>query len=840
MTGTTIDLRRDEQVQHDLFIVYAERDSDWVHGFLVPELGLDPASVVTPRDFRAGTVLVEEFEQAVESARFTVLVLSPAFQAGPWSQFTELLASHETVRQRSERLVPLLLQPYELPLHLDFRVRLDCTERSRWEPEVARLRALLRRGASAPERLTCPYPGLMAFDSNQANLFFGRRREVDEICRRLPQQSLLVMVGPSGSGKSSLVCAGILSRLTGSDGGPWLVHTLRPDSRSLGSFLDALGATADGASEDVLRDGVAALLRTSPGAQRLLVVVDQAEGIFVLPTRDEQLRFLAVLDRLRHVDGCVVLATLRADFYAELMTSVLWPLSPGDRVEVAPLRGDALREAIVQPAAELGVHLEPVLLERLLRDAGEEPAALPLVQETMVLLWERRSRRLLTVSSYEELGGDGRSGLAAALSTRADAALAALSPAQQEIARRVFVRLVQLGEGRSDTRRRQPLSALRVPGDDPRLFDSTLRHLTERRLITVSGAGEDEPSADLGHEAMIDHWTTLRHWIDVSRQTELARRRIERDGEEWRRNRRDTGELYRRRRLADALEQARVPGVELSDNARRFLSAGRRRRLMGRLGLGAVAAAALTGVVLLAKEPVSEALLRRQAEALSPTARLAAGPAIVGSPGSRETFPSLAVDLHEVTNGQYRLCVRARRCTEPQEPIDNARYAHGDRRAPVAFVTAYDAAEYCRWLGRRLPTADEWERAARGTDGRPFPWGKTPPGASQVNAVVGASEPRGLVPVGLPESQRGRSLDRVEHLIGNVAEWTATSVSDDGEHVVAKGTWDGAERVAALGVMGGGWEEDVADASTVVASVPFDADEQTGFRCLTTVERSSS
>jgi len=108
--------------------------------------------------------------------------------------------------------------------------------------------------------------------------------------------------------------------------------------------------------------------------------------------------------------------------------SVLWPVSRGERVEIAPLRGAALREAIIRPAADAGVHLEPVLLERLLHDAGGEPGALSLVQETMVLLWERRTRRLLTVSAYEELGGQGRSGLAAALATRADAALAALSP----------------------------------------------------------------------------------------------------------------------------------------------------------------------------------------------------------------------------------------------------------------------------------------------------------------------------------------------------------------------------------------------------------------------------
>jgi len=239
----------------------------------------------------------------------------------------------------------------------------------------------------------------MAFDSRQADLFFGRQRDVDDICRRLPQQNLLVMVGPSGSGKSSLVCAGVLPRLTATTDS-WLVRSMRPDSSSLRSFLSALGADGPVPARDQLRDVVEVLLSTTPGAQRLLVFVDQAEAIFLLPSREEQVRFLAVLDGLRRVERCVVLLTLRADFYGELMTSALWPLGPGEQIEVAPLRGEALRAAITEPARTLGVHLEPLLLERLLRDAGDEPAALPLVQEGKVLLWERRSRRLLTVSSY--------------------------------------------------------------------------------------------------------------------------------------------------------------------------------------------------------------------------------------------------------------------------------------------------------------------------------------------------------------------------------------------------------------------------------------------------------
>src|SRR5690349_12982729 len=498
------------QTRPELFVAYAESDTGWVHGFLLPELGLDSRSVLTPQDFRPGAALVEELDRAVETARLTVLVLSRAFATSHWSAFAELLATHDTLRRNAARLVPVLLEAYELPLHLDFRVRLDFTARSRWEAEAARLRQLLERGPPPAERLPCPYPGLLAFGPEEAGLFFGRDRESDDISRRLGQHSFLLVVGPSGSGKSSLVSAGVVPRLMASDSARWLVHTLRPDAKDLRWLTGTFGDR----SPDGLRESVDTLLRAAPGAERLVCFLDQAEAIFLLPSKEDRTRLLALLDRLRRVDRCAVLLAMRADFYDKLMTSVLWPIAPGERVEIAPLRSTALREAITRPAAAVGVHLESALVERLMHDAGEEPGALSLLQETMVLLWERRTRRLLTVSAYEDLGGPDRNGLTAALATRADASLAVLTPAQQTIARRIFLRLVQLGEGRQDTRRPQVVSALRAPGDDPALFDATLRHLTDRRLVTVSGTGGEEPVVDLGHEAMIGHWPTLSDWID--------------------------------------------------------------------------------------------------------------------------------------------------------------------------------------------------------------------------------------------------------------------------------------------------------------------------------------
>ena len=214
-------------------------------------------------------------------------------------------------------------------------------------------------------------------------------------------------------------------------------------------------------------------------------------------------------------------------------------------------------------------------------------------------------------------------------------------------------------------------------------------------------------------------------------------------------------------------------------------------------------------------------------------------PAIVGN-GKKVTFPALLADKHEVTNQQYRYCVQAQQCAAPDEPAGDAHFADGDRALPVVYVTAYDAAQFCSWIGRRLPTEPEWERMARGTDGAPYPWGNTSPRPGQVNAAVGDHQPNALVPADSAAFGSGDSKEGVEQLIGNAREWTATRVranthSRTGRPLVMQGTWNGHDRVLALGIVGHGYED---NAATVQDSLepydPLTADSQTGFRCVTT------
>ncbi|HEU5102258.1 MAG TPA: hypothetical protein VFU22_24715, partial [Roseiflexaceae bacterium] len=386
-------------------------------------------------------------------------------------------------------------------------------------------------GASGDQNIPCPYPGVRAFTTSDSPYFFGREKEIKNLLLRLRLQRFLFVIGPSGSGKSSLVRAGLIVELDRTQAGLYQVLEMRPGATPLRALEQALGASfAQRQSYDA---AVKALLAAAPPTQRILLIVDQFEEIFTQASAGDQEAFIAAIKALSQLDFCAVIVVMRADFYADLMVSSAWPLTLGQRIEVVPLAGAALRLAIEQPAIAVGVRIQPALLERLLADAAREPGVLPLVQETMRLLWEQMEDRGLTLQAYERLGGAEQSGLSAALGLMADAALEQLDNGRQKIARRILLRLVQFGEGRANTRRQQPIAKLRAADDDQTQFDATLQHLTTSRLLTLSGdALNDTRRIDIAHEALL-HWSTFRIWIAERGAAEQTRRQLEAKVEEW-------------------------------------------------------------------------------------------------------------------------------------------------------------------------------------------------------------------------------------------------------------------------------------------------------------------
>lgn len=406
----------------------------------------------------------------------------------------------------------------------------------------------------------CPYPGMVPFAARDADHFYGRADQIERMIQLLRHQRFMMVIGPSGSGKSSLVHAGLLPALTQSRAfAPyhWLIRTMRPGAHPTLALAELFGNGDTGVEfgPGTIDD----LLAAHPPAERLLLLVDQFEETFTQADRAEQARFIAALQAFRIPDNCALILTLRADFYPDLMTSYLWPVDASQRVEVAPLRGEALREAIVRPAADVGVRIENGLVDRLLADAADEPGALPLLQETMSLLWDGKTGRTLSLDAYERLSrvsGDGAvtGGLAVAIALKADATMAKLDLDQQVIARRIFLRLIQFGEGRADTRRQQPVASLHATNDPAGAFDHTLEHLTRNRLLTRSGGKDGHPPAvDISHESLISSWSRVQDWVDERREAEQIRRRLETKASEWVRLGQGAGGL---------LDEAELPEAE--------------------------------------------------------------------------------------------------------------------------------------------------------------------------------------------------------------------------------------------------------------------------------------
>ncbi|MDQ2809423.1 MAG: TIR domain-containing protein [Chloroflexota bacterium] len=537
---------------YDLFVSYADADTAWVQGYLLPALGLPDARVMLHDKFALGDSEVHGFEDAVQQSRYTLIILSPAYQQDRWAAFSENLAFHSGLDATGPRLIALKLEPCRLPPHLDMSTLLDCTEAGKQDAEIARLRRQLSLPEPPPEQLKCPYPGMLPFTADQFGAFFGRSEEIRQLRGRLHDGQFVVVVGPSGAGKSSLIHAGLLPHLDDVPAywppGTWLVRTLRPGSHPIRGLAETLNGGLD-----QLPATVSALLAAHPPATRLLLVVDQAEEIFTLNGHDRQLRFQSLLRALREDARCALILTVRADFYADLASGPLGPLDSGVRLLLAPPQGQELCAAIQEPARALNVFVEDDLAQRLLADAGHEPGALPLLQETLRLLWDQRKRRLLLLDSYQQLDSGG-GGLAVALAQRADNKWDQLVAAQQTIARRILMRLVQFGEGRADTRRRQVVGDLRAQADDPAVFAGTLDKLTALRLVTVDEAGQggDQTVVDIAHEALIAGWPRLKGWLGTNREDEQTRRRLEDKAAEWVRLGRGDGGLLDRSELPEA------------------------------------------------------------------------------------------------------------------------------------------------------------------------------------------------------------------------------------------------------------------------------------------------
>jgi WD40 repeat protein/class 3 adenylate cyclase len=438
--------------------------------------------------------------------------------------------------------------------------------------------------AASLEKVTNPYKGLRPFEEGDAADFFGREELTRLLVERLGETRFLAVIGPSGSGKSSVVRAGLIPALRrgglpGSEG--WPIVEMLPGPHPLeeleAAFLRVAVNPPGSLMEQLGRDSrglIRAVKRVLPaGRSELVLLIDQFEEVFTLVEDEaDRAHFLEVLEaaatepqaRLR------VVITLRADFYdrpllyrgfAELLRS---------RVEVVvPLSPEELERTISEPARRVDVRLEQGLVAHMLSDVANEPGGLPLLEYALTELFDRREGNVLTVEGYRAIGG-----VSGALGRRAEELHAGLDEAGREAARQLVLRLVALGEGTEDTRRPVPRSEIASLEVDQQAMAAVLDAFGASRLLSFDrDSRSGAPTVEVAHEALLTAWGRLRGWIDEAREDVRTERRLGVAAAEWDEAGRDPSFLATGSRLEQFQAWRQSGRISTTPDERDFLDA---------------------------------------------------------------------------------------------------------------------------------------------------------------------------------------------------------------------------------------------------------------------------
>jgi WD40 repeat protein/DNA-binding SARP family transcriptional activator len=534
-------------------------------------------------------------------------------------------------------------------------------------------------GGDGAQPVMCPFKGLVPFEAADAPYFFGRERLVAELVARLVGAPLLGVVGPSGSGKSSAVRAGLLPALAsgvlpGSQ--DWPQRVIRPGEHPMRQLDRAL-------------DGI--------GGDRFVLAVDQLEEVFTA-CRDESERvaFFAELVGAAGDDpgGTVVLA-VRADFYGRCAAyPAISRALAANHVLVGPMGNDELQRAIVCPAQRVGLTVEDDLVDAIVDDLEAAPGALPLLSTALLELWQHRDGRRLQLVSYERTGG-----VRGAVARLAEDAFGDLDERRQSLARRVLLQLVAVDDEGTVERRRRRLAELVANDDVKDLVDV----LADRRLVTVS-----EGTVELAHEAVLREWPRLRDWVEADRDDLKIHRNLSVAEHEWTRLDRDESALYRGAQLAEAQDWAARGDPGPTPAERAFITASearerrerrsQRRRLVAAISALTIGVAAIAATALIALNQRGDAVRQRDI-AVSRDLATESGKALDVDP---ELAVRLALWAHDTSP-----------TAEADEALRNATLAF--RQIGVMRADSLDAntAAY-RPDGRRVVTG--------GTDGRVLVW----------------------------------------------------------------------------------------------------------------------
>ena len=464
----------------------------------------------------------------------------------------------------------------------------DPTARPSMEAFVAQVvGALVAEDIRDEPPMANPYKGLDAFDEQDADEFFGRTAVVDAMVTRLGAGGLplVLVVGGSGTGKSSTVRAGLLPRLR--DGAVpgsqhWFVATMVPGTVPFRALADALRhvAVVDPAPLTAAMAAgelglVELLRRVLPPGGELLLVVDQFEELFTLAGDHDRKRFLDELTVAVAERGVRVVATLRADFYDRpLASSGFGALVSDATVTLPPMSAEELEATIVEPVRRVGGSVEPTLVGELIAAVLDEPAALPSLQFTLFELADQQPDRRLTAAAYHHLGG-----LSGAIAARAEALHGTLPELERDLLRSLFEQLCVVGADGEPTRRRAPREELAALGPSD-VVERVIDRWVAARLLSVDHHPQSRvPTVEVAHEAVLRSWPRLQRWIDEDRAKLRVRGELRSAAAGWLELDRDPGALYRGVRLDAALDAV---GQRRAARGRAGVPRGQRRTARGR------------------------------------------------------------------------------------------------------------------------------------------------------------------------------------------------------------------------------------------------------------------
>ncbi|WPD24270.1 MAG: trypsin-like peptidase domain-containing protein [Candidatus Electrothrix scaldis] len=455
-----------------------------------------------------------------------------------------------------------------------------------------------------------PYRGLEAFREKDAALYFGREQTIARLRQVVAEQPFAAVIGASGSGKSSVVFAGLIPALR--HNGDWLFAHCRPKNQPLYELAACLipllydDPILRSEKIDELRGklhagsvGLTGIIRQiceQNKGRYFLLIIDQFEELFTLnPDKELIHQYIDLLLECLNTEHFTVLFTMRADFFAAAVShpALARALDSYAPIILPQLDEQGLREAVEQPANSLNVRFESGLTDLIIRDVGQEPGSLPLLEFCLTQLWERQGFREINHDAYKAIGG-----VQQALANHADAVYAEFTAQEREQLRHIFLRLVRPGQGTEDTRQVASLEQIRA--EDRAL----VTRLADKRLL-VTGRDEErgEETVEVVHEALIRRWQTLRQWVDEEREFLVWQEKLRVLLGQWEESEKDDGALLRGLPLDQALRWRETHEVHLADGEQEFIRASgqlREKEQQARKRRGQYFVIGLVGAVILA------------------------------------------------------------------------------------------------------------------------------------------------------------------------------------------------------------------------------------------------